>query len=126
MKGFRNLSSIAILLFAFVYPPSLAEAKDISLSNSLNEQSVGSEVNLVEGTNGEFLIAERRFQRGRYRQDRYRQDRYRRDRYRQERYRQDRYRPDRYRREQYRREQYRRDRYRGRQFRRQPSLIIRI
>ncbi|QSJ16200.1 hypothetical protein JYQ62_31320 [Nostoc sp. UHCC 0702] len=112
MKGFRKLSSIAILLFAFVYPPSLAEAKDISLSNSLNEQSVGSEVNLVEGTNGEFLIAQRRFQRGRYRQERYRQERYRRNRYRQEQYRRNRYRQDRY-----RREQYRRERYRGRQFR---------
>lgn len=62
MKGFRKLSSIAVLLFAFVSPPSLAEAKDISLSNVLNEQSVAPDANLV-GKTGELLIAQRRSRR---------------------------------------------------------------
>ncbi|MGV0101722.1 hypothetical protein [Nostoc sp. DSM 114167] len=59
MKGFRKLSSIAVLLFAFVSPPSLAEAKDISLSNTLNEQSVAPDANLVGNKTGELLIAQR-------------------------------------------------------------------
>ncbi|MDZ8257418.1 hypothetical protein [Nostoc sp. ChiQUE01b] len=63
MKGFRKLSSIAVLLFAFVSPPSLAEAKDISLSNALNEQSVAPDANLVENKTGELLIAQRRSRR---------------------------------------------------------------
>ncbi|MBD2677222.1 MULTISPECIES: hypothetical protein [Nostoc] len=65
MKGFRKLSSIALLLFAFVYPPSLAQAKDISLSNGINEQSAASEANLIAERKGELLIAQRRS--GRYR-----------------------------------------------------------
>ncbi|MEH2248340.1 hypothetical protein [Nostoc sp.] len=64
MKGFRKLSSIALLLCAFVYPPSLAEAKDISLSNARNEQSAAPEANLVGHQTGELLIARRRS--GRY------------------------------------------------------------
>ncbi|MCW5314584.1 hypothetical protein GTQ43_12405 [Nostoc sp. KVJ3] len=60
MKGFRKLSSIALLLCAFVYPPSLAEAKDISLSNIRNEQSAAPEANLVGDQTGELLIAQRR------------------------------------------------------------------
>ncbi|MEH1852892.1 MAG: hypothetical protein V7L11_14785 [Nostoc sp.] len=64
MKGFRKLSSIAVLLFAFVSPPSLAEAKNISQSNALNEQSVAPDANLVGNKTGEFLIAQRR--EGRY------------------------------------------------------------
>ncbi|MDZ7966631.1 MAG: hypothetical protein RM368_16920 [Nostoc sp. DedSLP03] len=60
MKGFRKLSSIAVLLFAFVSPPSLVEAKDISLSNTLNEQSVAPDANLVGNKTGELLIAQRR------------------------------------------------------------------
>ncbi|WP_373530452.1 hypothetical protein [Nostoc sp.] len=63
MKGFRKLSSIAMLLFAFVSPPSLAEAKDISLSNAPNEQSAAPEGNLVGDKTGELLIAQRRFRR---------------------------------------------------------------
>ncbi|MEH2333609.1 hypothetical protein [Nostoc sp.] len=59
MKGFRKLSSIALLLCAFVYPPSLAEAKDISLSNAHNEQSAAPEANLVGDKTGELLIAGR-------------------------------------------------------------------
>ncbi len=65
MKGFRKLSSIAMLLFAFVSPPSLAEAKDISLSNARNEQSVAPDANLVGNNTGGLLIAQRRS--GRYR-----------------------------------------------------------
>ncbi|MCC5603462.1 hypothetical protein [Nostoc favosum] len=64
MKGFKKLSSIALLLCAFVYPPSLAEAKDISLSNARNEQSAAPEANLVGDKTGELLIAQRRS--GRY------------------------------------------------------------
>jgi len=71
MKGFRKLSSIALLLFAFVYPPSLAQAKDISLSNGFNEQSAASEANLIGERKGELLIAQRRS--GRYRVIRRRQ-----------------------------------------------------
>ncbi|WP_375468974.1 hypothetical protein [uncultured Nostoc sp.] len=71
MKGFRKLSSIALLLCAFVYPPSLAEAKDISLSNVHNEQSAAPEANLVGDKTGELLIAQRRP--GRYRNFRRRQ-----------------------------------------------------
>ncbi|MEH2045375.1 hypothetical protein [Nostoc sp.] len=71
MKGFRKLSSIALLLFAFVSPPSLAEAKDISLSNSLNEQSVTPDANIVGNKTGELLIAQRRS--GRYQRIRRRQ-----------------------------------------------------
>ncbi|MEH2056534.1 MAG: hypothetical protein V7K97_10345 [Nostoc sp.] len=63
MKGFRKLSSIAMLLFAFVSPPSLAEAKDISLSNTLNEQSVAPDANLVGNQTGELLIAQGRLER---------------------------------------------------------------
>ncbi|QMS88385.1 hypothetical protein HUN01_12560 [Nostoc edaphicum CCNP1411] len=71
MKGFRKLSSIALLLCAFVYPPSLAEAKDISLDNARNEQSAAPEANLVGDKTGELLIAQRRS--GRYRMIRRRQ-----------------------------------------------------
>ncbi|MEH2467734.1 hypothetical protein [Nostoc sp.] len=63
MKGFRKLSSIALLLCAFVYPPSLAEAKDISLSNVHNEQSAVPEPNLIGDKTGELLIARRRSER---------------------------------------------------------------
>ncbi|WP_375500983.1 hypothetical protein [uncultured Nostoc sp.] len=60
MKGFKKLSSIALLLCAFVYPPSLAQAKDISLINARNEQSATPEANLVGDKTGELLIAQRR------------------------------------------------------------------
>ncbi|MEH2070218.1 MAG: hypothetical protein V7K47_19010 [Nostoc sp.] len=65
MKGFRKLSSIALLLFAFVYPPSLVQAKDISLNNAVNEQSVTPEANLVGNRKAELLIARRPYS-GRY------------------------------------------------------------
>ncbi|MEH2388445.1 MAG: hypothetical protein V7K14_22275 [Nostoc sp.] len=60
MKAFKKLSSIAMLLCAFVYPPLLAEAKDISLNNVRNEQSAAPEANLVGDKTGELLIAQRR------------------------------------------------------------------
>jgi hypothetical protein len=72
MKGFRKLSSIALLLCAFVYPPSLAEAKDISSNNARNEQSAAPEANLVGDKTGELLIAQR--WPGRYRTIRRRQE----------------------------------------------------
>ncbi|MEH2380497.1 MAG: hypothetical protein V7K27_16685 [Nostoc sp.] len=71
MKGFKKLSSIAMLLCAFVYPPSLAEAKDISLNNVRNEQSAAPEANLVGDKTGELLIAQwrpRRYENNRRRQ----------------------------------------------------------
>ncbi|MEH2260406.1 hypothetical protein [Nostoc sp.] len=71
MKGFRKLSSIAVLLFAFVSPPSFAEAKDISLSNALSEQSVAPDANIVGNKTGELLITQRRS--GRYQRIRRRQ-----------------------------------------------------
>ncbi|MFN6486187.1 MAG: hypothetical protein RMY33_016515 [Nostoc sp. DedQUE03] len=40
--------------------PSLAEAKDISLSNARNEQSAAPDANLVGDKTGELLIAQRR------------------------------------------------------------------
>ncbi|MBW4456861.1 MAG: hypothetical protein KME55_31650 [Nostoc indistinguendum CM1-VF10] len=95
MKGFKKLSSIVVLLFAFVYPPLLAEAKASSLSNAPNEQNVATEANLVEGETGELLIAQRRYERRQFR------------------------RGQRYRRQQFRRQQYLRQRYRRQQFRRQ-------
>ncbi|MBH8551175.1 hypothetical protein I8751_02010 [Nostocaceae cyanobacterium CENA357] len=63
MKGFKKLSSIVLLLLAFTYPPALAQAKDSSLNNVPNE----SETNLVEGTNGELLLTQRRNRRHHYR-----------------------------------------------------------
>ncbi|WP_138503307.1 hypothetical protein [Nostoc sp. PA-18-2419] len=60
MKGFSQLSSIALLLFAFVYPPSIVQAKDISLNNAVNEQSMTPEANLVGNGKAELLIARRR------------------------------------------------------------------
>ncbi|MEA5506551.1 hypothetical protein VB735_26305 [Halotia wernerae UHCC 0503] len=59
-----------LLLLAFIYPPALAQAKDSSLNNVLNEQSHESETNLVEGTSGELLLTRRRTQRHHYRRGR--------------------------------------------------------
>jgi Ni/Co efflux regulator RcnB len=106
MKGFRKLSSIVILLFAFAYPPSLAEAKDTSVSNVLNEQSNVAETNLVGGNTEEILIAQRRNGRRVYRGSRYKRRVYRRSRYRRSQYRRPVYRRPQYRRSQYRRPVY--------------------
>ncbi|WP_228014607.1 hypothetical protein [Fortiea sp. LEGE XX443] len=48
------------LLLAFIYPPTLAEAKENTLNNVLNEQSVDAETNLVGDKNEEILLAHRR------------------------------------------------------------------
>ncbi|MBW4687471.1 MAG: hypothetical protein KME40_20755 [Komarekiella atlantica HA4396-MV6] len=66
MKGFKKLSSIVLLLLAFVYPPTLAQAKDSSLNNVPSEHNE-SETNLVEGTSGELLLTQRRTRRHYYR-----------------------------------------------------------
>ncbi|MBE9035264.1 hypothetical protein [aff. Roholtiella sp. LEGE 12411] len=67
MKGFKKLSSIVLLLLAFTYPPTLAQAKDSSLNNVHSEHHE-SETNLVEGTTGELLLTQRRTRRHYYRQ----------------------------------------------------------
>jgi hypothetical protein len=87
VKGFKKLSSIVLLLLAFIYPPAVAQAKDSSLNNVHNEQSHESEKNLVEGTNGEgeLLLTQRRNRRDHYRRGRNRRHYYRR-RYRSGRY----------------------------------------
>ncbi|MBD2534869.1 hypothetical protein H6G97_37690 [Nostoc flagelliforme FACHB-838] len=115
MKGFKKLSSIVVLLFTFVYPPSLASAEASSLSNAPNEQNVATEANLVEGETGELLIAQRRYEGRRYEGRRYEGRRYEGRRYEGRRYEGRQFRRgQRYRRQQFRRQQYLRQRYRQR------------
>jgi hypothetical protein len=59
MKNFQKLSSIGLLLFAFVYPPLLAEAKASTISNSISQQNVNKEENLTGGNTEGLLIAQR-------------------------------------------------------------------
>ncbi len=59
MKSFQKLYSIAILLCTFVYPPLLAEAKASTLSNSINQQSIEAETNLIGSQTEELVIAKR-------------------------------------------------------------------
>ncbi|MBW4615305.1 MAG: hypothetical protein KME21_18915 [Desmonostoc vinosum HA7617-LM4] len=61
MKNFKKLSTVVILLFAFAYPTSIAEAKSNSLNNVQNESSLETEADLVAGENGELLLAQRYF-----------------------------------------------------------------
>lgn len=64
MKRFQKLSSIMMLLVAFIYPPSMGTAKAITI----NEQTVEAETNLVGDPNGELLLAQRHTERrNRYR-----------------------------------------------------------
>lgn len=68
MEGFKKLSSIVLLLLAFIYPPTLAQAKDSNLNNVPNEQNHELETNLVEGESGKLLLTQRRTRRHYYRQ----------------------------------------------------------
>jgi hypothetical protein len=63
VNRFQKLSSIVFLLLAFMYPPTLAEAKDTTLNNVLNEQSLDPETKLVEQKSEELLLAQRRTRR---------------------------------------------------------------
>ncbi|WP_193196952.1 hypothetical protein [Nostoc sp. MG11] len=102
MKGFKKLSSIVLLLLAFIYPPALAQAKDSSLNDVPNEHHE-SGTNLVEGTSGELLLTQRRNRRH-YNRRRNRQHYYGRQRNRRHYYR--RYRSGRYSGQYYRRGQW--------------------
>ncbi|WP_414753602.1 hypothetical protein [Anabaena sp. CCY 9910] len=102
MNRFQKLSSIVFLLLAFIYPPTLVEAKENTLNNALNEQTIGAETNLVEGEHKEVLIAHRRYRRHYHGRRRARRHYYRR----------------RYHNRHYYRHYYRHGRYRGRYYRR--------
>ncbi|WP_272068247.1 hypothetical protein [Nodularia sphaerocarpa] len=70
MRSFQKLYSITLLLFAFIYPSAMAEAKDSNVNNVLHQQNVELETNLVEGDiSPELLLAHRHHQR-RYRRKR--------------------------------------------------------
>ncbi|MEH2116506.1 hypothetical protein [Nostoc sp.] len=63
MNRFQKLSSIVLLLLTFTYPPALAEAKDNTLNNVLNQQSIDAQTKLVGEQSEEFLLARRRTRR---------------------------------------------------------------
>lgn len=65
MNRFKKLSSIVFLLLAFIYPPTLAEAKDNTLNHVLNEQSLDAQTKLV-GVQSEKLLLAHRWTRRRY------------------------------------------------------------
>ncbi|MCG6138250.1 MAG: hypothetical protein MET45_27085 [Nostoc sp. LLA-1] len=76
MKSFQKLYSITILLFAFIYPPAIAEAKD-SNNNVLHQQNVELETNLIgEGDTSPELLLAQRHRRRRYRSNRSTRHRY--------------------------------------------------
>ncbi|MFN6527704.1 hypothetical protein [Nostoc sp. ChiSLP03a] len=66
MNRFKKLSSIVFLLLAFMYPPTLVEAKENTRNDVLNEQSIDAQTKLVGEQSEEFLLAHRRTRR-RYR-----------------------------------------------------------
>ncbi|MEH2260848.1 hypothetical protein [Nostoc sp.] len=70
MNRFKKLSSIVFLLLAFIYPPTLVEAKDNTLNNVLNEQSIDVQTKLVGEQSEEFLLAHRRTRRRYHRRHR--------------------------------------------------------
>ncbi|WP_414575841.1 hypothetical protein [Anabaena sp. CCY 9402-a] len=78
MNRFQKLSSIGLLLLAFIYPPAMAEAKDSTQNHALNEQSIEAETNLVSDKSEELLLAHRRRRRHYYRRSRHRRHYYRR------------------------------------------------
>ncbi|TVP63928.1 MAG: hypothetical protein EA343_06535 [Nodularia sp. (in: Bacteria)] len=64
VKSFQKLYSITILVFAFIYPSAMAEAKDSNVNNVLHQQNVELETNLVGGdTSPELLLAHRHHRR---------------------------------------------------------------
>lgn len=65
MNRFKKLSSIVLLLLAFIYPSALAEAKDNTPNNVLNEQGSDAHTKLV-GEQGEELLLAHRHTRRRY------------------------------------------------------------
>jgi hypothetical protein len=70
VNRFQKLSSIVFLLLAFIYPPTLAEAKDNTLNNALNEQSLDAQTKLVGEQSEELLLAHRRTRRRYHRRQR--------------------------------------------------------
>ncbi|MBD2250365.1 hypothetical protein H6G14_03455 [Nostoc parmelioides FACHB-3921] len=66
MKSVAKLSSIGILLCSLVYPPFIAEAKASTISNSIDQQSIEADANLISGQTEGFLLAQRRGVRRRY------------------------------------------------------------
>ena len=101
MIRFKKLSSIVFLLLAFTYPPTLAEAKDNTLNNVLNEQSLDAQTKVVGEQGEELLLAHRRTRRRYHRRQRTRKYYYQRQRNR--RYHRRRYRSVRYHGQPYRR-----------------------
>jgi hypothetical protein len=63
MKSFAKLTSIALLLCSFVYPPFLAEAKASTNGNSVDQKSVEVEANLINSQTEGILLAQRPYRR---------------------------------------------------------------
>ncbi|MEA5514312.1 hypothetical protein [Nodularia sp. UHCC 0506] len=60
MNKFRKLYSITLLLFAFIYPSAIAEAKDSNVDNVLHQQNLELETSLLGGdASSESLLAHR-------------------------------------------------------------------
>ncbi|MBD2340907.1 hypothetical protein H6G64_28460 [Calothrix sp. FACHB-156] len=68
MNRFQKLSSMVVLVLAFIYPPTLAEAKDTTLNHVLNEQSIDTQTTLLGEQSEELLLAHRHTQRRYHRQ----------------------------------------------------------
>ncbi|MBD2499442.1 hypothetical protein [Anabaena azotica] len=67
MKSFAKLTSIALLLCSFVYPPFLAEAKASINADGVDQKSVEVEANLINNQTEGILLAQRPYVRRRYR-----------------------------------------------------------
>jgi hypothetical protein len=60
MKGFQKLYSVGILVFAFIYPSAMAEAKNTHVNHVLYHQNAGVETSFMGGNpNPEVLLAHR-------------------------------------------------------------------